>query len=205
MGLQFETIYVNVDELPFSNEPAKALVKRLALAKAHAGFDVLALSQQATPEAVVLGADTIVVVDGNNVLGKPSDAEQASEMLGQLSGGSHCVLTAVAIVTDEMTSDTKVINNAERFSCHVISEAEVTFRILDQEEIDAYWKTGEPADKAGAYAIQGLAGVFVKRISGSYSAVVGLPLFETSELLKKAGINSILGCNEKPGILRTKQ
>jgi septum formation protein len=121
-----------------------------------------------------LAADTAVVL-GGKVLGKPADRQDAEDMLRQLSGRTHEVLTAIALLT---------VNGLESR----ISRSEVTFRSLAAEEIRDYWETGEPADKAGAYAIQGRAAVFIADLRGSYSGVMGLPLFETAELLSKAGV-----------------
>jgi septum formation protein len=121
----------------------------------------------------VLGADTVVVANGV-LMGKPRDRQQATAMLQALSGRTHEVLTAVAVV-------------AER-SLVGLSSSRVTFRVLSLSECEAYWDSGEPADKAGAYAIQGLGAVFISRIEGSYSGVMGLPLFETAELLQESGI-----------------
>lgn len=122
----------------------------------------------------MLGADTIVVVDAD-VLGKPADAGAARAMLERLSGRSHQVLTGVAL-------------HGGAGAQVSVSSTEVWFRRLDAAEIDRYWASGEPRDKAGAYAIQGLAAVFVERIAGSYSGVVGLPLFETAALLRSGGV-----------------
>jgi len=125
----------------------------------------------AAPTALpVLGADTIVVL-GDRVLEKPSDLLDAKDMLEALSGKVHQVMTAVALATPERCDVRLVTTN-------------VAFRKLDEAEVEAYWRTGEPCDKAGAYAIQGIAGKFVSRIEGSYSAVVGLPLLETDLLIK---------------------
>ncbi|HEX5842417.1 MAG TPA: Maf family protein, partial [Pseudomonas sp.] len=145
-------------------------VERLARAKAQAGLAALADK----PEAVVLGADTAVVLAGR-ILGKPADQAEARATLAALSGRSHQVLTAVALAS------------ATRVAARVVS-SQVSFRPLTGAEIDAYWASGEPRDKAGSYAIQGLAAVFVSQLQGSYSAVVGLPLCETAELLAEFAI-----------------
>jgi len=121
-----------------------------------------------------LAADTIVVTD-NEVLGKPENQEQGLRMLRQLSGKMHFVLTAVAVMQNE------------KIEC-CLSKSKVTFSQLSEEDINAYWQTGESTDKAGAYAIQGKAGMFVKSLEGSYSGVVGLPLYETANLLKKFNV-----------------
>ncbi|CAE6896546.1 Maf family protein [Ectopseudomonas khazarica] len=164
------TQIASIDETPLPAEPAAVYVERLALEKARAGLR--ALGERA--DAVVLGADTAVVLDGR-ILGKPADFAESREMLLSLSGRSHQVMTAVALV------------GAGRESSQVVS-SEVSFRTLGEAEIAAYWASGEPCDKAGSYGIQGLAAVFVNRVQGSYSAVVGLPLCETAEMLGQFGI-----------------
>lgn len=161
-------IDVEIDETPLAGELAEAFVMRMALEKARAA--VRGLPRADLP---VLAADTDVVVDGR-ILGKPLDEEDAVRMLGCLSGRSHRVLSAVALIW-----------KGERAR---MSESLVCFRPLDEAEIRAYWRTGEPAGKAGGYGIQGLAATFVERLEGSYSGVMGLPLFETAELLREAGL-----------------
>lgn len=164
------TQIASIDENPLPDEPAAAYVERLAREKARAGLAAL----PAAGDAVVLGADTAVVLDGR-ILGKPVDFAEGRAMLQALSGRSHQVLTAVALA------------NREREMARVVT-SEVSFRPLSEREIAAYWASGEPCDKAGGYGIQGLAAVFVSRLEGSYSAVVGLPLCETAELLGEFGI-----------------
>ncbi|WFC61203.1 septum formation inhibitor Maf [Pseudomonas sp. REST10] len=164
------TQIASIDETPLPAEPAAVYVERLALEKARAGLR--ALGERA--DAVVLGADTAVVLDGR-ILGKPADFVESREMLLSLSGRSHQVMTAVALV------------GAGRESSRVVT-SEVSFRTLGEAEIEAYWASGEPCDKAGSYGIQGLAAVFVNHMQGSYSAVVGLPLCETAEMLGQFGI-----------------
>ncbi len=166
IGVQFVQLPVDIDETPLPAEAAIDYVQRLALAKARAGWQQ---SQASGCEQAVLGADTTVVLD-NRIMGKPADCEQALEMLTALSGKTHRVLSAVSLVQSQR-------------QLSALSITEVTFRELQREEILAYWRTGEPADKAGSYAIQGLAAMFVTAINGSYSGVVGLPLAETSQLL----------------------
>lgn len=168
IGVSHRVVTVEVDESPLPGEVPAVHVERLARAKAMAGV----AAAGADP---VLGADTVVVLD-DDVLGKPTDREDALAMLARLSGRRHEVLTAVVLAT-----------SADRVSCR-LSVSHVTFRTLGSEEIVAYWASGEPADKAGAYAIQGRAGLFVTRLEGSYSGVMGLPLFETGELLHAAGL-----------------
>lgn len=164
------TQIASIDENPLPAEPAAAYVERLAREKARAGL--LALGGR--KDAVVLGADTAVVLDGR-ILGKPEDFAESRAMLQALSGRSHQVMTAVALVS------------GDREAARVVS-SEVSFRPISEAEIEAYWASGEPCDKAGSYGIQGLAAVFVNRLQGSYSAVVGLPLCETAELLGEFGI-----------------
>ena len=164
LGLEFEVVMVETDESPLAGESAEDLVVRLATAKADA----------ATGAEYVLGSDTVVVLD-DVVLGKPEDADDAVDMLLALSGRSHTVLTGVALRT---SNGTRV----------VLSKTDVRFREIDRDEAIRYWHSGEPADKAGSYGIQGLGGMFVEAINGSYSGVMGLPVFETVELLKSAGI-----------------
>lgn len=164
IGVPFTLCIAPVDETPFAGELPCDYVQRLALAKAQA-----ALASLPEGDSVVLGADTAVVL-GQQILCKPLDRDDALATLRSLSGREHQVLSAVAVVS------------AQRSDVRVVSTA-VTFRALSDAEIEAYWATGEPCDKAGSYGIQGLAGVFVTQLQGSYSAVVGLPLCETAELL----------------------
>jgi septum formation protein len=169
IGVTFDVVDVAIDEDRSRHEPADAYVARLALDKARAGRAALP-GDRLLP---VLGADTAVVA-GDVILGKPQDRNDADRMLALLSGGTHRVLTAVALV-----ADTEALR---------LSSSSVTFRTLTDHERAAYWATGEPADKAGGYAIQGLAAVFISRIEGSYSGVMGLPLYETAALLQESGI-----------------
>ena len=162
----FTTLSADIDESHIAGETPEVFVLRLAVEKAQAG---LALTQ--VDDAVVLGSDTIVVL-GDKILGKPVDEADAMAMLSQLSGETHHVMTAVAL-TDGTTTVTRLV------------ETKVTFSQLSEQDIQAYIATGEPMDKAGAYGIQALGGSFVARIDGSYSAVVGLPMVETRELLKE--------------------
>lgn len=171
IGVPFITLSASIDETPLPAEAASGYVERLALEKARAGL----ASLERTDAAVVLGADTAVVVDGR-ILGKPVDRADALAMLDALSGREHEVLTAVALVS------------VAREDAHVVT-SRVRMRALAPGEAQAYWQTGEPQDKAGSYAIQGLAGVFVTQLEGSYSAVVGLPLCETAQMLEAFGIS----------------
>jgi septum formation protein len=168
LGVEFTVVTVDTDETPIDGESPEDLVLRLATAKAEAAADA------ATDAGIVLAADTVVVL-GDRVLGKPGNCDDAVEMLLALSGQTHSVLTGVALRTAD---GTRV----------VLSATDVRFREIDQDEATAYWQSGEPCDKAGAYGIQGLGGMFVEAINGSYSGVMGLPVFETVELLRSAGI-----------------
>jgi septum formation protein len=163
LGLSFAKVVPGIEEKRRPQEAASQYVSRLAREKAQAG---VALTTQDLP---VLGADTIVILNGE-VLEKPRDAEHAAAMLRMLSGKTHQVMTAVALADSQHTLD-----------CLVTTD--VTFRVLSEQDIVAYVASGEPLDKAGAYGIQGLGGCFVRKINGSYHAVVGLPLVETYELL----------------------
>ncbi len=173
IGIPFTTLSASIDESPLSGEAALAYVERLARDKAAAGMASLAGPSAGAPFAV-LGADTAVVLDGR-ILGKPIDREDALAMLAALSGREHQVLTAVAVADGERCLS-------------VCVASQVRFRHITPQEAQAYWDSGEPLDKAGSYAIQGLGAVFVQRIEGSYSAVVGLPLSETAELLSQFAI-----------------
>jgi septum formation protein len=172
VGYRFATLRVEIDEIPARGESSGAFVHRMATQKAVAGWHQIA-DAHARP---VLGADTVVVVD-DQILGKPADAADAARMLALLSGRSHRVLTAVVLCAGE--------------TLHAaLSETTVLFRRIEEDEIRRYWASGEPRDKAGAYAIQGLAAIFVARIEGSYSGVVGLPVFETATLLQSVGVSA---------------
>jgi len=173
IGIEFSVIVPAVDETQANGEVPADLVTRLAGAKARGGRSLI--RRRHSPVLPVLGADTCVVVDGQ-ILGKPRDRSDGLAMLTRLSGRSHEVHTAVAI------TDGKRVHTA-------LSISQVTFGQLDYDKIEAYWSTGEPADKAGAYAIQGRGGAFIRRLEGSYSGVVGLPLYETRMLLTKVGID----------------
>ncbi len=167
LGVEFRAQAADVDETPLPGEAADAMVLRLAALKA--------LAIGSGDRQIVLGADTAVVLDGE-IFGKPRDRADALRMLGRLSGRSHEVKSAVAVHC----------RGAVRSA---LSCTRVRFREIRPDEALRYWHSGEPRDKAGAYAIQGLGGVFVESISGSYTGVVGLPLFETAELLREAGLD----------------
>ena len=170
IGVDYQTIRVEVDEQVREGELPEAYVSRVACDKAWAGWH----AQPESEQKPVLAADTAVVI-GQQIMGKPRDKEDALAMLLRLSGRTHEVYSAVALVDGETTL---------RISC-----SEVTFRQISVHEALAYWRSGEPLDKAGGYAIQGLGALFISRLEGSYSGVMGLPLFETAELLYEAGFN----------------
>lgn len=180
IGVNFELLLLredprrggDVDETPMPDEPPDAYALRVAGAKAEVA--ARHLTQRSLPQNPVLAADTIVVLDGQ-ILGKPVDAGHAIQMLQTLSGREHKVITAIAMARREQI-ETR------------ISVSTVRFRELSDLEIRRYVTSGEPLDKAGAYAIQGRAAVFITRIEGSYSGIMGLPLAETAELLLKFDI-----------------
>ncbi|MDP2560718.1 nucleoside triphosphate pyrophosphatase [Psychrobium sp. 1_MG-2023] len=173
LGIEFELIDSEVDETPQQNEQALDYVRRLAIEKAQAGFQQLVQHNEPCPDSAgVLGADTIVVID-QEILGKPKNQADAVRMLLLLSNRTHQVMTAIAIAKDERLISEVVITD-------------VSFREISIQEANDYWLTGEPADKAGGYGIQGIAGQFIENINGSYFAVVGLPLMETQRLVNRA-------------------
>jgi septum formation protein len=164
----FEIQTADIDETPQQDELPKALVQRLAYSKAEAIW-------LKNPDAIVIGADTIVTYR-HEIFGKPISQNDSMLMLTKLSAGRHIVMTGVV-----MFAANKKISK--------VVETEVEFTCLSNQQIQAYWLTGEPQDKAGSYAIQGIGGKFVKRINGSYSNVVGLPLVETQLMLAEMGIH----------------
>ncbi len=186
IGVRFQLLDCEVDESVLPDEAPLEFVQRLAANKASAALELLRQRGRADG-AVVLGADTIVFTE-QQVMGKPHDNVMAANYLAQLSGRTHRVATAVAVGS---------LDRGRPVLCDALSVSEVQFKSLRQEEIDAYCATGEPCDKAGGYAVQGLAAVFIKSISGSYSGIMGLPLFETAALLAGAGVPTGLQGNEK--------
>jgi septum formation protein len=170
IGVSFRVIGTDLDETALQGESPLAYVSRLAQAKATVGWE----RSRDLGRAPVLAADTAVVLDGR-ILGKPKGLDDAMAMLLQLSGRTHEVLTAVALRSSSGIEGK-------------VSRSTVTFRPIDPSEARAYWETGEPSDKAGAYAIQGYAAIFISDLQGSYSGVMGLPLFETAALLEAAGV-----------------
>ncbi len=169
LGLDFTVVHVDVDESARQGETPGNMALRLAVAKAEAA--------DADGGSVVLGADTVVVVD-EHALGKPTDKADCLAMLERLSGRGHKVLTGIALRGPQGTQT-------------ALSETDVYFREIGRDEALAYWHSGEPCDKAGAYAVQGLGGVFVERVEGSYSGIVGLPVFETATLLANVGLGVV--------------
>lgn len=169
IGLTAEVRSADVDEAPLPGEAPAGYVLRIALAKARAVRAAVGTGAVAQP---VLAADTAVICD-DRILGKPADAAEAAQMLALLSGRAHLVLTGVAL-----------LGAAEHTA---VSGTRVWFREVSPAEAAAYWASGEPQDKAGGYAVQGLGAVFVERLEGSWSGVVGLPLFETARLLAAEG------------------
>jgi septum formation protein len=169
LGIDYEVIDIEVDERLLTGELPRDYVQRVAENKASAGFKSIP-EEERRP---LLAADTSVVIRGQ-ILGKPESRDQGIWMLNQLSGMTHEVYTAVTLCTPSLETR--------------ISISRVTFRSMSEAEILGYWDTGEPLDKAGSYAIQGVGAQFVAHLEGSYSGVMGLPLFETAELLRRAGI-----------------
>jgi len=169
LGLTFSVQSISIDERPRAGELPQELVVRLAIQKAAAAT-VLG-------HFAVLGSDTIVVLD-DSILGKPRDRHDGVDMLLRLSGRSHLVLTAVALRTNEGTAT-------------ALASTKVQFRDINRDEATRYWHSGEPRDKAGGYGIQGMGGMFVAAINGSFSAVMGLPVFETAALLRAVGIEVV--------------
>ncbi len=170
IGVDCSVQPVDIDEAVLPRETPRAYVERLALAKARA------CCERAGTDDVFLGADTAVVLD-DAILGKPRDRDDAFGILRRLSGREHAVMTSVALV--------RGAKEAVR-----VNTSRVGFGDLSDAMIAAYWETGEPTDKAGAYGIQGRAGAFIHHIAGSYSGVMGLPLYETAALLREFGIIS---------------
>lgn len=182
IGLPFRQFAVHIDETPLEAEPPRQYVQRLALEKARAGMERLRREGYHMP---VLGCDTAVVVDGE-IHGKPRDTAHARHMLHTLSGRSHQVMSGVALCAHGQAHQRVNIST-------------VSFRYLNDAEINLYLDSGEPFDKAGAYAIQGRAALFVQHLEGSYSGVMGLPVYETGEMLVEAGFGPYLLQRIPPG------
>lgn len=163
LGLEFDILSPDIDESVLENESATAYVERLACAKAEAVAVV-------HPNAIIIAADTTLAVD-QDILGKPESKQHAFEMWSKISGRAHYVYSGVCVRTKD-----------EKYS--IVVETQVYFQTLSFDDMESYWATGEPIGKAGAYAIQGIAARYIPKIDGSYSNVVGLPLFETVQLLQ---------------------
>jgi septum formation protein len=171
IGVDFRVHDIDIDESRSPGESATEYVCRMATTKARIALEQIAGQQESS---VVLAADTTIALD-DDIIGKPADRHQCRCILEQLSARQHLVLTAVALATEEDITLRLTRNR-------------VSFRSLSAQEIESYCATAEPMDKAGAYAIQGKAALFIDHLEGSYSAVMGLPLFETAELLRNADI-----------------
>lgn len=171
VGIEFKVHAVDIDETLQTDEPATEYVCRMARDKARVAATQIAAQQN---RFAVLAADTTITLDGD-IMGKPADRDQCRCILGKLSARQHLVLSAVALATQDSV--------ALR-----LTQNRVSFRALSTQEIESYCASSEPMDKAGAYAIQGRAALFISHLEGSYSAVMGLPLFETAELLRNADI-----------------
>jgi septum formation protein len=169
IGLRYSVLVTDIDESRKDNEPPPVYVRRMALEKAQAGM------QLSTGQSPVLGADTVVLL-GNEILGKPGNRAEAADMLRKLSGRDHFVLSAIAMCWSGHQSEV------------MLNKTKVSFAEIPESFIDRYCDSDDPLDKAGAYAIQGEPGMYVSGIEGSYSGVMGLPLYETGRLLKIAGV-----------------
>jgi septum formation protein len=180
IGVRYRTIASEIDESVRPGEDPGQYVRRMALEKA------MAVKQKENTRVPVLGADTAVIVD-ESILGKPQDREHAVEMLMNLSGRTHEVWSAVTLVRECGPAIGE------------LSVTRVTFAPLPDAWIEAYWDSGDPLDKAGAYAVQGKAAQKISRLEGSYSGVMGLPLYETTEILRKAGLLNESGSNQQAG------
>ncbi len=166
LGVTYTVMPVDIDERVLPGEKPELYVRRVTEQKAG-------VAVQAVSGLPVLAADTSVVLDGR-IMGKPKNQVHALDMLSSLSGRTHRVFTAVSLISDD--------------HYQLVNVSEVSFRDISEAEQYCYWRSGEPVDKAGAYAIQGLGAMFVREIKGSYSGVMGLPIFETAELLRQSGI-----------------
>ncbi|MBO6554879.1 MAG: septum formation inhibitor Maf [Pseudomonadales bacterium] len=174
LGISFDVMVSDIDETPQPGESPRAYVERLSLEKASSVADRLDVD-----DSVILAADTTVVLEGN-ILGKPESKEHGIEMLMGLSGTTHRVLTGVCVTsTQQATAGTLSV------------ETQVRFKELTLKEAEWYWDTGEPKDKAGGYGLQGIGAAFVVTLDGSYSNVIGLPLSETVDLLRAAGVRCL--------------
>ena len=174
IGIPHRVMPVDINESALPNESPKTQVARLAEQKAQAALLHLSHQNELTKDTVVIASDTLIEFDGMSI-GKPVDKDDAIRILQLLSNAEHRVLTAVSVASIDRQKTQTIVTT-------------VSFAALTLDEIEAYWETGEPTDKAGSYAIQGIGGQFVKAINGSASAVVGLPLYETRQLLSEFGV-----------------
>ena len=184
-GIIFDILPADIDESVLGKESPQDYVRRLAQSKAITSANKIFENNE--KYALVLAADTCISI-GTKILGKPENLEHFSHMMNMLSGQTHKVFTSVAIAKPE-TND----QSSEFIKEAVVVQTAVSFDRLSNQKITAYWRSGEPQDKAGGYGIQGLAGEFVTHIEGSYSNVVGLPVFETMQLLARFGVFGLLG------------
>lgn len=180
--LQFHVHVVEIDETPHTNESPNAYVLRMAENKASAAYENLRVEHKKFGRLVVLSADTSVICDGV-ILGKPQDKDAARKHLQMLSGREHMVLTSVAVLAADEDQDAPFVQS-------LVSQSSVEFTELTSQAIEKYLQTDEPYDKAGSYAVQGMAAQFIKNIQGSYSGIMGLPLYETATLLAAANIQT---------------
>ena len=180
--LQFHVHVIDIDETPEENESPKDYVLRMAESKASAAYKNLREEHKKFGRLVVLSADTSVICDGK-ILGKPKDKASAREQLLMLSGREHQVLTSIAVIAADEEEELLVKS--------LVSQSLVEFKQLSSEEIEKYLQTDEPYDKAGSYAVQGMAAQFIKNIQGSYSGIMGLPLYETASLLNSVNIQTL--------------
>ncbi|MDH5323889.1 MAG: Maf family nucleotide pyrophosphatase [Gammaproteobacteria bacterium] len=199
LGMVYEIRVAAINEQWCSGESPQAYVQRLALEKAIKVYE----SGLAGSGIPVLGADTCIVLDGE-VIGKPEGKAHGLQILQRLSGRKHEVLTAVAVVCDcpshliapsarsQQALQLQWRSCGQRVEAQALNESRVEFRPISDQEITAYWDSGEPADKAGAYAIQGRGALFIRCIQGSYSGIMGLPLYETGELLRLLGVELLI-------------
>ena len=176
LGFTVRRLPADIDETPKEGEAAVEYVRRMACEKNQAAVAQWFAAHDHEPEFAVLTADT-TVADGTAILGKPESEADAVDMLERLSGRTHQVLTAVSVYWQGVRHD-------------VVQTSEVHFKTLTAEEIAAYVASGEPMDKAGAYGIQGLGGIFVEHLQGSFTGVMGLPVYETAQLLKSLGLEA---------------
>ncbi len=184
IGIKYQVVQPDVEESPLTGESPVDYAIRVAIEKARCGFDILSLGTTNSPWPLlpVLGADTVVTLN-NKIIGKPNNKTDGIDMLAQLSGKCHDVITAVALVTQK---------KEQTVICTTHCKSSVTFRLITKEECELYWSSKEPHDKAGGYAIQGIAAIFISRLAGSYSGVMGLPLFESAKLLQDFGIKALV-------------